>query len=193
MGLYNAHTSAGCRNVKLQSQQHLNVNFNPASLLSVGDALAFAYLLIGGDPATPLAPSENGSVSDFLTSSPEAAPELQEQMVSHLACCWCNSTTQVIPLLSGCSQWAAHMQGMAAGRPLTQPPAPVAVALTGGAHSPLPAHAQWHSWQGWNRHCACVHAPGMRPHGPPPQLGAEQRQLCRLRRGPSPPACPRST
>lgn len=30
-----------CSNVWLTSEQHLDVNFNPASLLSIGDALAF--------------------------------------------------------------------------------------------------------------------------------------------------------
>lgn len=30
-----------CSNVWLTSEQHLDLNFNPASLLSVGDALAF--------------------------------------------------------------------------------------------------------------------------------------------------------
>ena len=119
--------SAGCRNVKLQSQQHLNVNFNPASLLSVGDALAFANLLIGGDPAMPLAPSENGSVSDFITSSPEAAPELQEQMVRHLACCQFGlpSTSVSAPGIIV----LPRVQSIAADRPVKQMPVPLAVLL----------------------------------------------------------------
>ena len=66
--------------MKLQSQQHLNINFNPASLLSVGDALAFWTLLSGGPASTPPPGSESGSVSDFIAASPENIPELGEQM-----------------------------------------------------------------------------------------------------------------
>ena len=69
-----------CRSVQLSSQQHLNINFNPASLLSIGDALAFAGLLTGTQTAR--GDSESGSVSDFIAASPENAPQMHEQMAS---------------------------------------------------------------------------------------------------------------
>ena len=68
------------RSVQLSSQQHLNINFNPASLLSIGDALAFAGLLTGTQTAR--GDSESGSVSDFIAASPENAPQMHEQMAS---------------------------------------------------------------------------------------------------------------
>ena len=39
-----------CSNVWLTSEQHLDINFNPASLLSMGDALAFVRSAQGAPP-----------------------------------------------------------------------------------------------------------------------------------------------
>jgi hypothetical protein len=40
--------------VWLESEQHLDLNFNPASLLSIGDAMAFMRTLTGARPALVL-------------------------------------------------------------------------------------------------------------------------------------------
>ena len=61
-------------NVQLASQQHLNINFNPASLLSIGDALAFASLLAGRQQAPPQGGSEAGSVSELLAGPRPRTP-----------------------------------------------------------------------------------------------------------------------
>lgn len=70
------------RCIRLQSGQHLNVNFNPAALLTLGDALAFFKALLDGDcSARPDAlkppPSQR---KPARLAAPENAPQLHEQM-----------------------------------------------------------------------------------------------------------------
>ena len=67
--------------MRLLSKQHLNVNFNPAALLSVGDALAFLNSLLDvdfNDPGFLREPSSLGRPA--RVGAPENAPKLQEQM-----------------------------------------------------------------------------------------------------------------
>lgn len=69
------------RNVRLQSGQHLNVNFNPSALLSFGDALAFFNTLMDVDFNDPGFMRQPGTLGRPATvSSPENAPLLAEQM-----------------------------------------------------------------------------------------------------------------
>lgn len=69
------------RNVRLRSGQHLNFNFNPASLLSLGDAMAFTDALFDvnfNDPSFTREPTSLGRPA--RVGAPENAPQLHEQM-----------------------------------------------------------------------------------------------------------------
>ena len=67
---------ASCRNVWLTSDQHLDINFNPASLLSVGDALAFVRTLeeeveqaVARDPSLITRPSSGHVVQEAASGA----------------------------------------------------------------------------------------------------------------------------
>ncbi|KAK9867090.1 hypothetical protein WJX84_006946 [Apatococcus fuscideae] len=72
----------------LSSKEHLNVNFNPASLLSFGDLLAFVNSVLSVVPNVPsvgLTPSNSGASINTLVrqgkwTAPEAAPAMREQL-----------------------------------------------------------------------------------------------------------------
>ena len=71
----------------LASKERLDVNFNPASLLSFGDALAFVNTLLSKDvvilgPLGPEAVSSptHGPGSLARLAAPENAPKMAEQM-----------------------------------------------------------------------------------------------------------------
>lgn len=74
----------------MKSSEHMRVNFNPASLLSFGDALAWAGQLSGGKD-TPLFPAKPSmtSLTDAMVgnnstllhlAAPEEAPAMAEQI-----------------------------------------------------------------------------------------------------------------
>ena len=76
-----AYCCCASRNIRLQSGQHLNVNFNPAALLSFGDALAFCNRLLDVHFNDPGFLKEQASLGQRPRSaSPENAPQLHEQM-----------------------------------------------------------------------------------------------------------------
>ena len=72
--------SCVCRHMRLHSAQHLNINFNPAALLSVGDALDFLNTLCSVDFNDPSFLRGVPTGQDTATVAPENAPELNEQM-----------------------------------------------------------------------------------------------------------------
>ena len=77
-----------CRRVWISSKEHLNVNFNPASLLSFGDLLEFVNSVLSVVPSIPslgLSPSNSTASINTLVrqgkwSAPEAAPAMSEQL-----------------------------------------------------------------------------------------------------------------
>ena len=71
---------ARCRHLWLTSKQHLGVHFNPAGLLSFGDALAFANAVQGPMPNYDAVAGAVGHGDGSRLAAPEAAPEMQEQM-----------------------------------------------------------------------------------------------------------------
>ena len=71
---------ARCRHLWLTSKQHLGVHFNPAGLLSFGDALAFANAVRGPMPNYDAVAGAVGSGDGSRLAASEAAPEMQEQM-----------------------------------------------------------------------------------------------------------------
>ena len=78
----------GCRRLWISSKEHLNVNFNPASLLSFGDLLAFANSVLSVVPSMPsvgLTPTSSAASINTLVkqgkwTAPEAAPAMREQL-----------------------------------------------------------------------------------------------------------------
>ena len=76
-----------CRHMWLASKERLNVHFNPASLLSFGDALAFVNTLLSQDvvilgPQGPelVSSPTKGPGSMARLAAPENAPKMSEQM-----------------------------------------------------------------------------------------------------------------
>lgn len=75
-----------CRHMWIASKERLNVRFNPASLLSFGDGLAFANTLLSNEvvvlgPQGPeLVSSSHGPGSMARLAAPENAPKISEQM-----------------------------------------------------------------------------------------------------------------
>lgn len=76
-----------CRHMWVASKERLNVHFNPASLLSFGDALAFVSTLLSSDvvvlgPQGPELQSSptHGPGSMARLAAPENAPKMAEQM-----------------------------------------------------------------------------------------------------------------
>lgn len=75
------------RHMWVASKERLNVHFNPASLLSFGDALAFANTLLSQDvvilgPQGPelVSSPTRGPGSMARLAAPENAPKMAEQM-----------------------------------------------------------------------------------------------------------------
>ena len=76
------------RRMWISSKEHLNVNFNPASLLSLGDLLEFVNSVLSVVPSLPsmsLTPSSSGASINTMVrqgkwSAPEAAPAMHEQL-----------------------------------------------------------------------------------------------------------------
>lgn len=76
-----------CRHMWLASKERLNVHFNPASLLSFGDALAFVNTLLSQDvvilgpqgPELVSSPTKGPGAMARL-AAPENAPKMSEQM-----------------------------------------------------------------------------------------------------------------
>lgn len=68
----------------MSSMEHLKVQFNPAALLSLGDARAFLDSLADAEPRSPAVPRGGPTPSTVSTTSRlaqlEAVPEMQEQM-----------------------------------------------------------------------------------------------------------------
>jgi len=76
-----------CRHMWLASKDRLNVHFNPASLLSFGDGLAFVNTLLSNDvvvlgPQGPelVSSPTHGPGSMARLAAPENAPKMAEQM-----------------------------------------------------------------------------------------------------------------
>ena len=76
-----------CRHMWVASKDRLNVHFNPASLLSFGDALAFANTLLSSEvvvlgPQGPelVSSPTHGPGSMARLAAPENAPKMTEQM-----------------------------------------------------------------------------------------------------------------
>ena len=69
-GAYPYPAPPACSNVWLTSEQHLDINFNPASLLSMGDAMAFMRSAKGASswqpPAAAAAPALDCSLQPLL-------------------------------------------------------------------------------------------------------------------------------
>jgi hypothetical protein len=79
-----------CSNVWLTSEQHLDINFNPASLLSMGDALAFMRSAQGAPPPPPPLPAVTVALSalDCLPANCAASlaggcPQFCKQLTNH--------------------------------------------------------------------------------------------------------------
>ena len=74
----------------LSSKEHLNVNFNPASLLSFGDLLAFVNSVLSVVPSAPsvgLTPSNSGaSINTLVRQGKWTAPEAGSRH-ARTACC----------------------------------------------------------------------------------------------------------
>ncbi|KAK9815754.1 hypothetical protein WJX72_009012 [[Myrmecia] bisecta] len=74
------------RSIWLSSEQHLNLYFNPASLLSFGDVLAFWRALTAASPGQtalqPTVSSTSAHSPSFLLTAAQNAPAMEEQLAS---------------------------------------------------------------------------------------------------------------
>lgn len=78
-----------CRRIWVGSEERLNIQFNPAALLSLGDAHAFVQALLDIAPKAPGVPKGGPTPSTVSTNTKmaqlDSGPEMVEQMAQRAA------------------------------------------------------------------------------------------------------------